>query len=152
MRDYVSIGSAPCDEDCVQVTKEGDYHEAMKTECRRFLELIRKKLGPEPPGTRLAVKANPHDFGTYYDVICYFNDNDDEGRHYAFRCEAQSPRTWGDDKLTPEEETTEKARNEAREGICRVCGEEFEEQESLAKHILVEHVLHRGGEGPIFAS
>lgn len=93
MRDNIAIGSAPCDEDCVQVTKEGDYHEAMKAECLRFMELIRKKLGPEPPGAHLAIKSNPHDFGTYYDIVCYFDDEDEEARKYAFRCEGQAPRT-----------------------------------------------------------
>ena len=135
MRDYVSIGSAPCDEDCVQVTKEGDYHEAMKTECRRFLELIRKKLGPEPPGTRLAVKANPHDFGTYYDVVVYFDDEDEQARGYALRCEGWSPRTWADDHLTPEEETSLKGREKAREDICGVCGEEIEDPEIFRHHV-----------------
>lgn len=100
----MEIGSAPCDEDCVQVNKEGDYHDAMKAECRRFLELVRKKLGPEPPGARLAIKSNPHDFGTYYNVVCYFDDLDDEARAYAFRCESDAPRTWADDKPVAQEE------------------------------------------------
>jgi hypothetical protein len=97
VRDYIEIGSAPCDEDCVQVNSEGDYHQAMRAECRRFLELIRKKLGPEPPGAVLAIKSNPHDFGTYYEVVCHFDDSDEEARAYAFRCEAETPRTWDDD-------------------------------------------------------
>ena len=50
MRDYIDIGSSPCDEECVQVSKTEDYLPAMRAECRRFLEAIRAKLGPEPPG------------------------------------------------------------------------------------------------------
>ena len=144
MRDYISIGSAPSDESCVQVNREGDYHDAMRAECRRFLELIRKKLGEEPPGARLAVKSNPHDFGTYYDVVCYFDDEDEEARKYAYRCEAQSPGTWDDDHLTPEEQAAEKAREEARDGICRVCGEEIEDPELFREHIM-EHARARQG-------
>ena len=87
MRDYMEIGSSPCDEPCVQVTKEGDYHEAMRDECRRFLELIRKKLGEEPPGARLAIKSNPHDFGTYLEVVCYYDDKDPTSTEYAYDCE-----------------------------------------------------------------
>ncbi|MBI4294649.1 MAG: hypothetical protein HY669_00605 [Chloroflexi bacterium] len=98
MRDYMSIGLAPSDEACVQVNLRGDYHDAMKTECRRFLELIRKKLGPEPAGTRLAIKSNPHDFGNYYEVVCYYDDGDEDAVAYAFRCESDAPRTWDDDQ------------------------------------------------------
>ena len=101
MRDYISLGSAPCNEDCVQVNSQGDYHEAMKAECRRFLELIRKKLGPEPTGARLAITSSPHDFGTYYEVVCYFDDDNEEARGYAFRCEGHAPSTWHDDKPLP---------------------------------------------------
>ena len=143
MRDYVSIGSSPCDEECVQVTKEGGYHDAMKAECRRFLELIRKKLGPEPPGARLAFMSNPHDFGTYYDVVCHYDDQNEEAARYAFRCESQSPRTWGDDKLSPEEEAAEKAREDAKQGICRECGEEIEDPELFREHIM-EHARANG--------
>ena len=64
MRDYVSIGSAPSDEDCVAVGSE-DYYKKARAECQRFIEVIRKKLGPEPSGARLVVKSFPHDFGTY---------------------------------------------------------------------------------------
>ena len=138
----MSIGSAPSDEDCVSVNPRGDYHEAMRAECRRFLELIRKKLGEEPPGARLAVKGNPHDFGTYYDVVCYFDDADEEARRYALRCEADSPRTWADDKVSPEEEAAEKARQDAMEGICRECGEEIEDPELFREHVK-EHLRAR---------
>jgi hypothetical protein len=98
MRDYISIGSAPPLEDCVQVNPSGDYHEAMREECQRFRDLIRKKLGPEPPGAMLTVKSNPHDFDTYYDVVCYFDTENEEATKYAFRCEAEPPSTWDDDK------------------------------------------------------
>lgn len=142
MRDYMEIGSSPCYEDCVQVNPRGDYHEAMREECRRFLELIRKKLGPEPPGAHLAIKNNPHDFGTYYEVVCHFDDTDDEARTYAFRCESDAPRTWADDHLCPEEEAQAKAQKEAMEGVCRECGEEIEDPELFSEHIM-DHVRAR---------
>ena len=114
MRDDISIGSAPCEESCVQVNREGDYHEAMRAECRRFLDLIRKKLGPEPEGARLAVKSNPHDFGTYYEVVCYFEDGDEEAREYALLCEGEAPTTWKDDTLSPAQKAAHEARRAAR--------------------------------------
>ena len=135
MRDYISIGSAPSGEECVQVNSRGDYHEAMRAECRRFLDLIRKKLGPEPPRAHLAIKSNPHDFGTYYDVVCYFDDEDEQARAYALRCEAEAPETWGDDHLSPEAQARMDSRERAREGICRVCGEEIEDPYIFQLHV-----------------
>ncbi|MDO8490833.1 MAG: hypothetical protein Q7T04_02315 [Dehalococcoidia bacterium] len=97
-RDFVSIASAPYEEECVQVEPTGDYIGPMKAECRRFLDLIRKKLGPEPEGAYLSVKGNPHDFGTYYEVVCNYDDENEEAVAYAYRCESDAPKTWDDDK------------------------------------------------------
>ena len=101
MRDCIEIASAPCNEECVQVNTNGDYHAAMRAECQRFLELIRKKLGPEPSGARLAIKTCPHDFGTYYQVACYFDTEDEGAAKYAATCDEEAPRTWGDDEPLP---------------------------------------------------
>ena len=93
MRDYINIGSSPCDEPCAQVG-EPDYYPKAKEECNRFIKLIREKLGEEPPGAYLRVKSNPHNFGTYLEVVCYFEDNYEEARIYALRCESDAPTIW----------------------------------------------------------
>lgn len=103
-RDYMEVGSAPADEPCVSVSRDVDYLPAMRVESNRFIELIRKKLGPEPPGAYLAVKSNPHDFGIYLDVVCYFQDDDEEAREYAYLCESAAPRTWQDDQPLPKKQ------------------------------------------------
>lgn len=93
MKDTIEIGSSPCDEDCVQVGADS-YELLAREECNRFIELIRKKLGPEPEGARLFVKSNPHDFGTYLEVACRFDDENEAATRYAYRCEAEAPATW----------------------------------------------------------
>ena len=93
MRNYISIGSSPCDEPCAQVGQLEYYPKAM-AECKRFIDVIRKKLGDEPSGAHLAVKSNPHDFGNYLEVICYFEDSNKETSEYALRCESDAPTTW----------------------------------------------------------
>jgi hypothetical protein len=103
MHDHMEIGCAPSDEPCVNVGEE-NYYPRAKEECARFIELTRKKLGDEPPGARLAVKSNPHDFGSYLEVVCYFEDTDEEARHYAFLCESEAPRTWQDDQPLPKKQ------------------------------------------------
>lgn len=97
MKDYLSIGSSPYDEKCVQVQQNVDYLPEMRKECQRFIELLRKKFGPEPTGAGLYIKSNDHDFGPYLEVNCRFDDQLPESVVYAFACEAHSPQTWTDD-------------------------------------------------------
>ena len=143
MRDYMELGSAPCNEDCVSVTRDGDYLPAMRQECLRFIDLIRKKLGPEPEGARLTVQSNPHDFGTYLEVVCYYDDQDEEARRYAYRCESDAPKTWDDHHLSPEEEAREQERKKALDGICRECGEEIEDPEAFVEHVMGHVRAHK---------
>ena len=93
MIDYISIGSSPTDEDCAQVGSENYLSRAME-ECRRFVELLRKKFGDEPEEARLRVKSFPHDFGTYSEVVCYYDDTIKESLEYAFFLEENVPQTW----------------------------------------------------------
>jgi hypothetical protein len=94
VRDYIDLGSAPWDEPCVQVNPKEDYLPPMREECKRYIEALRKTVGEEPPGARLAIRTNPHDFGTYLSVVCYFDDNDEESYEYALRCEGDGPAKW----------------------------------------------------------
>ena len=103
MRDEMDIGSAPCDEPCVSLG-EPDYYPRAKAECLRFIELVRKKLGDEPPGAYLKVKSNPHDFGLYLSVVVVYQDSDEEARNYAYLCESETPRTWQDDQPLPKKQ------------------------------------------------
>lgn len=101
MRDHISIGCSPTDEECAQVGSE-DYYERARKECIRFISLIRKVCGPEPElsTAQLKIKSNPHDFGDYLDVVCYFDDDDQLGIDYAFHVEGNTPETWDEEKDT----------------------------------------------------
>ncbi len=92
-RDYIEIGPAPCEEECAQVGSDG-YHARAREECRRFIGAIRAKLGPEPDGARLAAKSFSHDFGTYHEVVCWYDEGNEAAAAYAFRCEAEAPTHW----------------------------------------------------------
>ena len=95
MRDYIAIGSSPVDEDCAQVgSTEYDYYERAKRECTAFIHQLRRQFGEEPPSARLSVKSFSHDFGTYYEVVCYYDDEDEESMDYAFKLEAETPNEW----------------------------------------------------------
>jgi hypothetical protein len=100
MRDYISIGSTPASEDCLQVGKPECTPINQKKECQAFLEAIRKKLGPEPAGASLVTKGFDHDFGRYFEVVCYYDDALPESEAYAYKCEGESPQTWAEVGMT----------------------------------------------------
>lgn len=104
-RDRVELGPTPSDEDCAQVGTD-NYRERAFEECRKYIALIRQKMGTEPRGARLKITSNPHDFGTYYEVVCEYDDQFPRSVDYAFACESDGPQTWGDTTpvtITPSE-------------------------------------------------
>ncbi len=100
MRDFLSLGSSPINETCVQVGEQ-DYASLAKQECARFIGLVRRTLGAEPEGAALQTKAFPHDLGTYYEVVCFFDPEIQASVDYAYRCEGETPTTWKEDRVRP---------------------------------------------------
>ena len=96
MLDEMAMTStAPPMETCVSVG-EDDYMPRARVEAERYVELIRQKLGSEPPGAHLRVKSCPHDFGSYLDVVCVFDAEDQAAAEYAYMCESDGPKSWSD--------------------------------------------------------
>lgn len=93
MRDCIDVGPAPPMENCAQVGSPG-YWERARKECRAYIALLRRALGPEPEGASLTVRSNPHDFGTYLSVCCHYDPAIAAALDYAFRCEAEGPQEW----------------------------------------------------------
>ncbi len=93
----IQIGSTPPEEDCAQVGAP-DYTERVTEEANRYIELIRQKFGKEPDGAKLAVQPNCHDFGTYHQVVCYFELDNLDAERYALACEWYGPTDWNDDE------------------------------------------------------
>ncbi len=93
MNDHIDVGATPPMEDCAQVGT-ADYFERARRECRVYISLLRRALGPEPTGATLQIKSNPHDFGTYLSVVCYYDVCNEDARNYAFRCESEGPDEW----------------------------------------------------------
>ena len=93
MRNYFCIGASPSEEECAQVGQPG-YRQQALAECQRFMQLIRDTLGPEPEGAALAIKSFDHDFGVYYEVVCWFDIENQAAQAYALRCESDAPATW----------------------------------------------------------
>jgi hypothetical protein len=101
MIDYLNIGSTPNEEDCAQVGSKNYQKRALK-ECQAYMEQIRKHY-PEPDNGYLKVKGFPHDFGTYYEVVAYYDPEDKASSRWAFDIEGDALgvlATW-DDKFHP---------------------------------------------------
>ena len=95
MQNYFCLGPSPAEEDCAQIGEPG-YRTKAIGECTRYIELLRRKIGPEPEGARLDIKWFAHDFGQYCEVVCYFDTEDETAVAYAQRCEDDAPATWDD--------------------------------------------------------
>ena len=98
MRDWLEIGSTPCDEECAQVGTD-DYPEKSRLECRVFANQLRRVFGDPPAGAEIGVKAFQHDFGTYREVVVFFDDakskeEGNPGYEYAIKVENNTPAKW----------------------------------------------------------
>jgi hypothetical protein len=98
MRDYVSLSSVPADEDCAQVGSP-DYPERMKAESKRYIELLNKRFINPPEGSYFSRKSFPHDFGTYHEIVVYFDDENKDEIDFAFFVEANLPAKWSDTEV-----------------------------------------------------
>lgn len=90
MKEYINIGSAPMEEDCVQVTDKEPYIEDMKIECQIFKRYLQRRW----PEGDFRIKSFQHDFGTYYEV-CAFYENEKE-TEAAFAAEGEADK-WDDE-------------------------------------------------------
>lgn len=102
-RDYLEIGSSPCEESCVQVESGKDYMPAMKEELKRYKALLQERFPDPPEGAWFSIKYSPHDFGSYGEVVVVFDDNDREAADFAYFVESHSPSTWDDKEVYTKE-------------------------------------------------
>jgi hypothetical protein len=94
MKDILTLGSAPWEEDCVQVESSGTYLRPMLAQCQSFKQLLLDIFGKPPEGASLVVRQFPHDFGTYAEVCVVFDDRFPEAVTYAYKLEANTPAEW----------------------------------------------------------
>ena len=93
MRDYITLGSTPSDEDCAQVGTPSYRTDALQ-ECRRFVAQLEQQFPALPDGVYFSTKSFPHDFGTYYEVVVNYDDDDIAQVDAAFDVENNLPTNW----------------------------------------------------------
>jgi hypothetical protein len=96
----ITLGTTPSAEECTQV---GDPHytKLAQAECRAYANQLRRVLqkfldGKTLPETefKLVVKGHPHDFGTYYEVDCRYNEDNALAVKAAMYLESHVPDHW----------------------------------------------------------
>jgi hypothetical protein len=94
--DELYLGATPFGEDCAQVGS-ADYADKARKECRAFINQLKRVFGEPPPGSEFQIKSNPHDFGTYYEVVIKFDEKDTKAVDYAFHVESHQPEEWDEE-------------------------------------------------------
>jgi hypothetical protein len=89
MKDYLSIGTVPCNEDCTANEPTGAYAAAQRREAALFAEQIARHY-PEPDQGYVTVKRFPHEFGSYYETCVVFDDENEAATTWAYNVESDS--------------------------------------------------------------
>lgn len=101
MRDYLNIGSTPADEPCAQVGSE-NYGKLSSIECRAFAHqcqrVLEAKYGPEY-SVNIQIRSFPHDFGSYKEVVVYYDSDNKEQTQQAFYLESADLSNWDKEAL-----------------------------------------------------
>lgn len=106
MRDFISIGPTPPDEDCAQVGAE-DYARRAKKECIVYANQLKRML----TGGSFQIKSFDHEFGSYYEVCAIFETDTPDFSHLkpsemtdqqleawsAWEAEANGPLKWDEE-------------------------------------------------------
>jgi hypothetical protein len=92
-RDVITLRPVPAAEPCARVGDSG-YAEIAFLQCRRYIALLRRVIGPEPDGARLRVRRSDTDFDPYIDVVVEYDNKNPAASAYALRCERDAPTRW----------------------------------------------------------
>ena len=97
MREWMTLGPVPYEEDCVQVNSNEDYLPAMSKEVRRFAEFLENRFLNIPENAYFGVKSESHDFGTYKEAAVFWDTECEDSEKFAFFVESNLPATWTDE-------------------------------------------------------
>jgi hypothetical protein len=89
----IALGPTPVGESAARPGDSG-YAEIAFLQCRQYIALLRRAIGPEPVGARLRVRRSPEDIDPYLDVTVEYDDENPVARAYAIRCDREAPTRW----------------------------------------------------------
>ena len=113
MRDYLNIGSTPAGESCAQVGSSNYYNDSM-VECIVFKHQLERLF----PDGCFSKKAFYHEFGTYYEIVAWFEtDLDETGEELSSFLQKQEKAAYDAEANTPEYWDEEAIRELAAAGV-----------------------------------
>jgi hypothetical protein len=93
-REYLYIGSCPCDEPCISVITGTKYLGGMLAQCHEYANFLLRCHGAPVGSAKLEVQTSHHEFGTYAYVAVTYDCGDPEGLAYALKCSNDSVDLW----------------------------------------------------------
>lgn len=97
-REFIQLGQVPYGEVGEDIDSP-NYRVNAKRECQTYIQAIRNYVGPVPEGAELVTRAFLHEFGRYFEVVCYYDPANPDAEQYALNCERQVPRTWAEGRV-----------------------------------------------------
>ena len=99
MRDHITLGPTPCEEDCFQVGTD-NYRQNAIVEMNAYIDQLYRMF---PEADKFNVFFNKmwfnHDFGQYGEVVVSYDDSDSEALSYAINIEHNLPHNWDDEAI-----------------------------------------------------
>lgn len=89
----LSLGPVPSDEPCAQVGRPG-YSLKARTECEAYVGLLARTFPEVKDLVQFVITSNPHDFGSYLDVVAEYDENNPEAVDAVLRVEGSLPTAW----------------------------------------------------------
>lgn len=84
--EFMYVGAAPHEEECVQVSSTHDYLPAMRRELAAYSRQL-TRVFPPPEGACFTVKWESHDFGSYGEVVAKFDPQNQAHVDWALAAE-----------------------------------------------------------------
>lgn len=97
-QEYIELGPVPCEENCAQVG-DADFRKASNLEMSAYINQLRREFHSRLNVIEFGKKWFDHDFGSYGEVVVYFNPDDDESFQAAYFVESHLPMTWDDEAI-----------------------------------------------------
>ena len=92
-KNWLYLGPNPCEEECVNM----DDYAGHRAEVRKYAEMLKERFIDAPEGAWFGIKREDgSDYGTYYEAVVYYLENDEEASNFAFFVESNCPVTWND--------------------------------------------------------
>ena len=102
MRDYITLGSTPSNEDCAQVGKS-DYGIRSKIETTAYKNQL-YRMFPEVLNSKtlsFTIKSFQHDFGSYKEVVINYDDDNEQEYNdiVIIKVDRNIPKAWDKEAL-----------------------------------------------------